>query len=110
MRAIQRITDPNLIAMGLLIKHLAEGRMTNRQLAEATGFSYLTVGRYTAALHQVGAAHISRFEVDARGAHTIRVFKLGSDDDAVPPARTRAVRAREHRRKKMLQRPLVQYG
>ena len=105
-KAIRRITNPDLLAHALMVKGLMTGLMTNRQIAESCGLTYLTVCRHTAALHQVGAAFIARFEADNRGAFTIRVFKLGKDDDAVAPARTRAIRAREQRRREMMQRPL----
>lgn len=105
-KAIRRIKDPDLIAHALMVKCLMDGRMTNREVAEACGLNYLTVCRHTAALHQVGAAFIARYEADNRGAFTIRVFKLGKDDDAIAPARTRAVRAREQKRREMLARPL----
>lgn len=106
-KPIRRVSDPNLLAIAVMVKHLIIGLMTNKELSRECGLSYLTVCRHTAALHQMGAAHITRFELDSRGASTIRVFKLGKDDDAVAHARPRAIRAREQRRKEMLQRPIL---
>lgn len=104
-KPVRRVTAPNLIAVGVLIKHLMDGRLTNRQLAEVTGLAYLTVCRYTAAIYNADAAFITRLEIDNRGAQTIRVYKLGTDDDAEPIVRPRAVRARAQRHRERVQKP-----
>lgn len=117
-KAIRRIKTPDVLAHALLVKGLIDNiDRDNHQLAEYCGLNYLTVCRHTAALHQVGAAHIHDWKPDGRGAFTVRVFRLGKADDAVAPVRTRAQRAREQRKREKLQahlagkvKPLPQYG
>ena len=104
-KPVRRVLNPDLIAWAHLIRILNDPRSpgyTNRKLAKKTGLNYLTVCRYTAVLHQIGAAYIARYEMDARGAQTIRVFRLGQDDDAIIPKRSRAVRARAQRHRERM--------
>lgn len=104
-RAVRRITNPDLIAWAHLVRLLgvdwSPGR-SNIELAEATGLTKITVDRYCAVLHQAGAAHISRYDIDRNGRQTIRVFRLGRDDDAVPNIRPRHVRAKAQRHRERL--------
>lgn len=106
-RKVRRITDPHLIAWGHMMKLLANRRQkgyTVKEIVDVTGLNICTVGRYIAVLHQLKAAHIESFDMDARGAYTIRRWKLGQDDDAVPPARSRSVRAKAQRHREALSR------
>lgn len=117
-KAIRRITNPDLIAHALMVKAMIENiDQDNHQIADYCGLTYLTVCRHTAALHQVGAAHIYDWKPDQRGAFTVRVFRLGAGDDAIAPVRPRAVRAREQRKREKLRAhlagrviPLPKYG
>lgn len=104
-RRFQRVTAPHLIAWALLIKALDNDRRngyTVKELVELTGLNVCTVNRYIDVLHQKGAAYIEGFDLDARGAYSIRRWKLGQDDDANPPERSRAARAQAQRHRQAL--------
>jgi hypothetical protein len=105
-RRFRRITAPNLIAWAELIKRLNNQRFkgyTVAELVDACGLNICTVQKYLDVLHQRGAAYIEGYELDTRGAYSIRRWKLGQDDDAIPPQRSRAARAREQRHREALQ-------
>lgn len=105
-RRFQRVTSPHLIAWALMIRALNNKRYkgyTVEELVNLTGLNVCTVNRYLDVLHQKKAAFIDGFELDARGAYSIRRWKLGEDDDAEPPQRSHAVRQRELRHRKALQ-------
>lgn len=105
-RRFQRVTSPHLIAWALFIRALNNSRRngyTAEELVELTGLNVCTVNRYLDVLHQKKAAYISGYELDTRGAYSIRRWKLGDDDDADPPQRSHAVRQRALRHRKALQ-------
>lgn len=106
-RPVSRVKAPNLIAFGHLVRLLTEGKLNNRKLAEATGLTYLTVGRYTRAMYHAKAIHIAGWDMDARGGFTIRIYKIGDDPDVPAPTRTRVQRQREQRKRERFQRPLA---
>ena len=79
------------------------------ELAEETGLHYVTVRDYCKELHKVRAVHIARFEPDAHGRHTIKVYKLGSGHDARRIRMTGAQRqARSRLKRAMAVHPILQ--
>lgn len=105
-RRFQRVTSPTLIAWALFIRALNNKRYngyTAEELVDLTGLNVCTVNRYLDVLHQKKAAYISGYELDTRGAYSIRRWKLGDDDDAEPPQRPRHVRAKAQRHREALQ-------
>ena len=91
----------NAMSYAILVKHMLDGIYTCQELAEMTGLHLTTVYQYSRELHIAGAAHIARFEPDARGRHNVKVFAIGVGKDAKRPrmtaverqARTRAKQA-----------------
>jgi hypothetical protein len=90
----------NRYTQALLIRYLLDGEYSCAELAELTGLHYVTVLDYTRELHRAGAAHICRWEDNGRGAHTIKVYKLGVGKDARRPRMTEAQRQARYREKK----------
>jgi len=87
----------NAMSYALLIKSLMHGDLTMTELTEETGLHYVTVREYCKELHKVGAIHINRYEPDACGRHTIKVYKLGEARDAKRPKMTGAERQARRR-------------
>lgn len=106
MKPIRRVSDPHLIAWALAIKAFFHGKKTNREIAEETGLNYNSVCRYAGVLHQVGIAYVTRLDLDGHNKPSIRVFKLGEDDDVEVVGTPRTQRAREQRRRERLRKPL----
>lgn len=90
----------NAMSQAHLIRALLVGDMTLSELAEETGLHYVTVREYCSALHKAGAAHIARWEPDARGRHIIKVYRLGQGKDAVRPKMTQSERQARLRARK----------
>lgn len=90
-----------------LIKALMAGELTVRELAEETGLHYLTVCYYTRALHKVGAVHIVRWDEDACGRRTAKVFQLGAGKDAKRVKQTDAQRQASLRARKYAAKQLA---
>ena len=82
----------NAMSYAILVRHMLEGVYTCFDLAEMTGLHLTTIYQYTRELHIAGAAHIAHFEPDARGRHNIKVFKLGTGQDAKRPRMTQVER------------------
>lgn len=78
----RRCIKVNAITQAKLIAAMLEGDLSCQELAEETGLHYVTVLQYTRELHRAGAAHIVRYEPDARGRHLIRIYKIGRGTDA----------------------------
>ena len=85
-----------------LVAYMLDGVFDCRELADLTGLHYVTVLDYTRELHRTGAAHISEFHQDARGADTIKVYKIGRGADAVRLKMTSAERTARYRAAKTL--------
>lgn len=90
----------NAMSQAHLIRALLVGDMTLSELAEETGLHYVTVREYCSALHKAGAAHIARWEPDARGRHIIKVYRLGQGKDATRPKMTQSERQARLRARK----------
>jgi len=87
----------NAMSYALLIKSLMDGDLTMFELAAETGLHYDTVRSYCKELHKAKAIHIERFEPDARGRHTIKVYKIGAVRDAKRPRMSGAERQSRRR-------------
>lgn len=95
----KRLIKINAISFSKLVAAMLEGEMTKQELSEHTGLHYITVCTYTRELHRAGAAHIARWEKDARGRDAMPIFKIGEGKDAkrarmTPAQRQAAYRAR----------------
>lgn len=90
----------NRFTQAKLIRLLLEGGLSCQELADETGLHYVTVLDYTRELHRAGAAYIERWEDNGRGAHTIKVYKLGINKDAKRPRMTDKQRQERYRAKK----------
>lgn len=101
----------NAITYGKLVAAMLDGELTCQELAEETGLHYITVLHYTRELHAAGAAHIARYEPDARGRHNVKVYKIGRGQDAKRKRLTQAQRNATYRgRKKQAQLMAVTAG
>lgn len=87
----------NSTAWAVFIQGLAEDGGTVNDLAEESGLSAYTVRRVLHALHKRRAVHITSWEKDTLGRHTVRSWKLGRKKDAArPPAKANIERCREY--------------
>jgi hypothetical protein len=59
----------------------------------------VTVYQYTRELRRFGAAHITRYEPDARGRHIVKIYKLGKGKDASRVSMTPSERTARYRNK-----------
>lgn len=101
----------NAMAYAHLIKAMMPGDLTMHELAEETGLHYQTVRDYVNAMHKAGVAHITRFDPDSRGRHTVKIFQLGEGKDAKRIRMTQAERQQAHRaRERVRMNPLLQLG
>lgn len=79
-----------------LLVLLTEGTRTMRELADDTGFHYLTIVEYVRELRRVKMVHVVMWVADARGRYVIAVYKLGKGVDVVKKnPKTRNERLRE---------------
>jgi len=108
---MRKLIKVNAMAYAQLVKAMLPGELTCQELAEETGLHLVTVYQYTRELHAAGAAHIARFEPDARGRHIIKIYKIGAGRDAKRVAMTKAERqARVRERRKAEQQIAVMAG
>lgn len=96
----RRVIKINAITQAHLIKFMLAGEYTCAELAAKTGLHYVTVLQYTRELHRAGAAHICRWERDAKGRPLIKVYKIGRGKDAARGSLSRAERAQRYAAKK----------
>ena len=97
----------NAYSQAQLIKLLLIGDMTCAELSEETGLHVMTVWDYVRELHRAKAAHIARWDTDARGRYCVRVFKLGEGQDARRPSLTSVERNQRYRDRIKAQRELM---
>ena len=90
------------ITQAHLIKLLFDGDRTCQELADETGLHYVTVLQYTRELYKVGAAHICRWEKDARDRDNLKIYKLGKGRDAKREKLTAAQRQERVRKRKQM--------
>lgn len=76
------ICKVNAMSQAHLIKMLLDGDRNCRELAEESGLHYVTVLEYCRELHKVGAAHIARWDKDAKDRDAIKIYKIGAGKDA----------------------------
>ena len=101
----------NAYSQAQLVSNLLDGDLTCAELAEVTGLHYVTVLEYCRELYRARAVHIVRWEADARGYSTVKVYKLGRGKDAPRPKLTPAQRQARHReRVKAMQAAAVTAG
>ena len=100
----RKITKVGAISYAHLIKNMIPGDLTCEELAEETGLHLTTVYQYTREMYLVGAAHIARFEPDARGRHIIKIYRLGEGQDAKHVRVSPKVRSQRYRAKLQAQR------
>jgi hypothetical protein len=85
------------------------GDLTCQEIADETGLHLVTVYQYTREMHRFGAAHIVRYEPDARGRHIIKIYKLGKGKDAPRIRMTQAERQKRMRdKRRAVNDPLLQ--
>jgi len=85
------------------------GDLTCQEIADETGLHLVTVYQYTREMHRFGAAHIVRYEADARGRHIIKIYKLGKGRDATRTKLTQAERQKRMRdKRRAMNDPLLQ--
>lgn len=84
----------------VLVRSLTEGAYTARELADLTELHYITVLDYVNALHDEGMVHVERLERDALGRESIKVFRFGPGEDALPQPLSRAAQQRRYRARK----------
>jgi hypothetical protein len=85
------------------------GDLTCQEIADETGLHLVTVYQYTREMHRFGAAHIVRYEADARGRHIIKIYKLGKGRDATRAKLTQAQRQKRMRdKRRAMNDPLLQ--
>lgn len=96
----RRIVKINAMSQAKLIALMLDGVYTCVQLAEETGLHYVTVLKYTHALHRGKAAHISSWEKDSRGRDAIKVYQIGRGRDAKREKLTAAQRQARYQAKK----------
>jgi predicted ArsR family transcriptional regulator len=102
----KRVIKVNAMAYGHLIRLLIDGDRSCQELAEETGLHYVTVLQYTRELHRAGAVHIARYEPDAYGRHTTKIYRVGLGKDAKRVRMTQAERQARYRAKKQAERHL----
>ncbi|MGI9153593.1 MAG: hypothetical protein ACR2IY_06950 [Rubrivivax sp.] len=78
----KRLIKINAISQAQVIKLMLDGELSCVELAEETGLHYVTVLQYARELHLAKAAHICRWEKDARGRDAVKIYKLGPGKDA----------------------------
>ena len=83
----------NAYSQAQLVSNLLDGDLTCAELAEVTGLHSVTVLEYCRELYRARAVHIVRWEADARGYSTVKVYKLGRGKDAPRPKLTPAAMA-----------------
>tara|TARA_R110000803_G_scaffold114284_3_gene182747 strand:- start:1671 stop:2045 length:375 start_codon:yes stop_codon:yes gene_type:complete len=99
-KTVKRVFKVGAFTYALLIKHMFDGTLTSRELADVTGLHYVTVLSYTRELHKAKAAHICMWEKDGYGRDSIKVYKLGEGTDAERFRMTSAQKSARHRVKK----------
>lgn len=81
---------------------MLDGVFNCQELADLTGLHYVTVLDYTRELHRTGAAHITEWQQDNRGADKVKVYKIGRGEDAVRLKMSARERTARYRAKKKL--------
>lgn len=87
----------NSTAWAIFIQTLADDGGTVNDLAEESGLSPYTARRVLHALYKRKAVHITSWEKDVLGRHTVRAWKLGRAKDAKrPPPKSNVNYCREY--------------
>ena len=87
-----------------VMRALTDGPSSAQEMQEATGLSLETLHNLMRALRKEKLVHIGSWEKDALGRDTIRVYRLGSGQDAPRRKKTKAQIARECRQRKLEQK------
>jgi hypothetical protein len=94
-------TRLNAVLYAMLLEDLVAGPATRQELMRRTGLSYETIMSVVRALHSRRLIHVTAWERDAIGRHSIAAFAFGSKADAKrPPALTRGECKRNQRARK----------
>jgi hypothetical protein len=93
----------NAKAAAVMIHAMVGAKPTMHDLVAASGLCVHTVRAYVKAMHLIGAAHISGWALDKRGAYMTPRWSLGALPDVARPAPIEAnARARAYRKGKAL--------
>lgn len=90
----------NAISYAQMCAAMIAGDLTCQELADETGLHLVTIYQYTREMHRFGAAHIVRYEPDARGRHIVKIYKLGPGKNAKRVRMTPAERQQRMRDKR----------
>lgn len=80
-----------------LIKLMMQGTHSVKEMADLTGLHYVTVLNYTKELHKAGVTHISTWRKDTAGRDALKIYKMGSGEDAKKTSMTAGERQRKYR-------------
>lgn len=94
----RRAGKVNALSYALLIKLLADGTRTCKELAEETGLHVMTIYDYTYHLHKANVIHICTWE--GSGRQQTRIYMLGDKADVPRPSKTRRQIADDYRARK----------
>jgi hypothetical protein len=76
----------NAVMFTMLLEELMAGPAKAQDIADYTGMSVLTVQRTLRVMHRRGVIHVAGYEIDQRGAWTLRLFALGQGKDKKKPS------------------------
>ncbi len=97
----RRARKVNAMSFAYLMRLLADGTRTCRELAEEVGLHTLTVYDYLSYLHKYHVVHVCTWEGEGRSAQ--RIFMLGDKPDVPRPRKTRKQIHDEYRARKSMQ-------
>lgn len=98
------------VATALLFRHLLDGELTCKELAESSGLHYQTVLEVCAELHTQGVIFVSHWQKNGR--HPMKVYKVGAGEKDARYKKVTGVEAKRNyeSRKRQTASPLLQLG
>jgi predicted ArsR family transcriptional regulator len=88
------------LSMAKLTRALLDGPCSIQELQAVSGLSVNTIHSYMRALRKEKVVHISAWEKDATGRDSFRVYKLGRGKDVPRSRKSKALIAKECRKRK----------
>lgn len=113
MQATDDLSKPvrlGALSMAKITRALLDGPCSINELKLVSGLNISTLHEYMRALRKEGVVHICGWEKDTTGRESLRVFKLGSDQDAPRAKKSKAQIARECRKRKQDAKLAMSFG
>lgn len=113
MQATDDLSKPvrlGALSMAKITRALLDGPCSINELKLVSGLNISTLHEYMRALRKEGVVHICGWERDSTGRESLRVFKLGNDKDAPRAKKSKALIARECRKRKQDAKLAMSFG